>query len=228
MQFPASFQSRKVYRVFGRSHPGSKRAETRYADSAGADDPAAGEDCTGVHRDDPELVEACLRGEQRAWDALVEKYGRLVYSIPRKLRFTDSDAEDIFQTVFSITLRNLAALRDQTRLSAWLIRTTYRECWRERKKVRATIEFGTDIASSGAPSEEQVFALERQQLVREALAQIDGRCRTLLEALFFEPNTKSYDELAAQLGVAIGSIGPTRARCFQKLRTILEDFGFEY
>lgn len=178
-------------------------------------------------REDKALVEACLRGDASAWDELVERYGRLVYSIPRKLGLSDSDADDVFQVVFGIVLRRLETLRDVDRLSAWLIRTTYRESWRlgKRRRRERPDELPAGLSDDGEPTEEQTLALERQQLVRQALGQIDPRCRALLEALFFCADTPDYQAIAEKLNMKIGSIGPTRARCFQKLEALLRRAG---
>ena len=177
-------------------------------------------------RDDRALVEACLAGQAAGWDELVERYGRLVYSIPHKLGLSATDADDIFQTVFGIVLRRLETLRDVDRLSAWLIRTTYRESWRVVKARRSGHEaLPTDAATEDSPTDAQLLAWERQHLVRQGLTMIDERCRVLLEALFFEDPTPPYDVLAARLDTKVGSIGPTRARCFQKLEKILRELG---
>jgi len=174
---------------------------------------------------DAELVQACLRGEAAAWDLLVERFGRLIYSIPRKLGFSDTDADDVFQTVFGIAYRRLESLRDETRLSAWLIRTTYRECWRLKRGARTLQTVDENVAASGEAAEDEILRLERQQRVREALEQVDARCRELLSALFLEAKEPSYDEIAARLGMPVGSIGPTRARCFKKMESTLRRLG---
>ncbi len=174
---------------------------------------------------DGELVQACLRGEQAAWNTLIERYGRLVYSIPRKLGFGPTEADDVFQTVFGIVFRRLQALRDDTRLSAWLIRTTYRECWRMKRGRGADRALDDSYSAEGVPAEEVVLREERQQIVRQALTQIDARCRELLSALFLEAEPGSYDAISARLGMPVGSIGPTRARCFKKLEDVLRVLG---
>lgn len=176
-------------------------------------------------RSDRELIDACAGGDAAAWDEFVERFGRLVYSIPRKLGFSEIDGDDIFQIVMGIALRGLSKLRDETRITAWLIRTTYRECWRLRRNRKQTSELADDAASGEDPTEELVSALERQQLVRQGLGQLETRCKTLVEALFFGDNSLSYEELASSLGMPIGSLGPTRARCLKKLETILRDLG---
>lgn len=178
-----------------------------------------------MQRDDSSLVRACLAGEPSAWDELVERYGRLVYSIPIRCGLAASDADDVFQTVFGIVLRQLSSLRDQTRLTAWLIRTTYRECWSVRKRLRGVRSLEQDAIDAAAPADEEVDRLERRQIVRQAMGQLDRRCRELLEALFYASDEPSYDEIAGRLNMKVGSIGPTRARCFRKLEEHLAELG---
>ncbi|MBL8878093.1 MAG: sigma-70 family RNA polymerase sigma factor [Phycisphaerales bacterium] len=175
-------------------------------------------------QDEHELIQRCLRGEQGAWDALVERYGRLVYSVPAKMGMTASDADDVFQTVFGIVLRKLDTLRDESRLAAWLIRTTYRECWRNRRRAMQYTPVDEHAAAS-EPDEAEIEQLERRQIVREALCCLDAKCRRLIEVLFLQAETPDYQAVAVTLNMPIGSIGPTRARCFKKLETILRDKG---
>jgi RNA polymerase sigma factor (sigma-70 family) len=170
-----------------------------------------------VHEPASKLIAACLRGEQRAWNELVDQYGRLVYSIPRRYRLSDSDADDVFQAVFLNLYRNLDHLRDGERLSAWLITTTHRECWRVGKASSRYVELDAMIPDVGSPSDEQIADWEQQHLIRQALADIGGRCEALLKALFLDRLEPSYEEIAARIGIPIGSIGPTRARCLEKL-----------
>jgi RNA polymerase sigma factor (sigma-70 family) len=176
---------------------------------------------------DGELIRSCLRGDAAGWNALVDRYGRLVYSIPRKLGFSATDADDVFQTVFGIAYRRLAGLRDETRLSAWLIRCTYRECWRLKRAASTAAQLEDGLADDGTPAPEAVERIERQHIVRQALTAIDERCRNLLTALFLEAAERSYEEIAAALGMPVGSIGPTRARCFKKLETSLRGLGLQ-
>ena len=178
-----------------------------------------------MFRSDQELVQACLGGESGAWDVMVERYGRLVYSIPVKLGLKEADADDVFQSVMSIVLRHLPSLRDEARLSAWLIRTTYRESWRhardaQRRRGQLLDETWADAST---PTDAQVVRMERQELVRQAMGQLDERCAKLIRAFFFEATPLSYDEIASELGMPVGSIGPTRARCFKKLERLLSD-----
>lgn len=180
-------------------------------------------------RDDVALVQACLAGESGAWDELVERYGRLVFASARRCGLNAEDAEDVFQNVFLIMLRRLETLRDQARLSSWLITTTYRESWRLARSRRdaTTAELDDQIRDTGEAPPEEVARLEREQLVHAALGRIDERCRNLLTALFLDAGEPSYEEISARFGMAIGSIGPTRARCFRKLERSLSEVGID-
>lgn len=174
------------------------------------------------------LVHACLDGEEAAWNELVDRYGRLVYSIPRRMGLTAADADDVFQNVFLLLYRNLSGLRDQSRVSAWLITTTNRECWRLIRQSGRYVDLSDHHADDAPLPETEVTRLEREQAVRQGLRQLDDRCRELLTALFFDPAEPGYDQIAARLRMAVGSVGPTRARCFRKLESILHRLGFDH
>lgn len=182
---------------------------------------------TSVYQSDPALIEACLDGSQKAWNELVERYGRLVYSIPRQYGMSPADADEVFQNVFTIVFRRLGSLRDRTRLSAWLITITQRECQRLHRNTKVCDELDESLADLHSPSPSDIQHWEARNLVHHALDQLDWRSQQLLKALFLEPNTPSYRELADRLGMAEGSIAPTRLRCFKKLAAILVAMGFD-
>jgi RNA polymerase sigma factor (sigma-70 family) len=181
----------------------------------------------GVERDDATLIDACLQGRHEAWNELVERYGRLVYSIPRRYGMSDPDCDDVFQNVFSILLQRLGSIKDRSRLSAWLITTTHRECWRLGRRSSAFTSEDVDryFSDVSAPPEEAMIRWEQQHAVRRALETLGGRCEQLLTALFLSSGDPSYERIAEDLGLKVGSIGPTRARCFRKLERILGEFG---
>jgi RNA polymerase sigma factor (sigma-70 family) len=179
-----------------------------------------------VYRNDPALVQACLAGEKTAWNELVGRYSRLVYSIPVRYGLSRDDADDIFQNVFTIVLRQLAQLRDQRSLSAWLITITHHECQHWQRRTARTQALSETIEDTHPTLPEHAQTQERQRLVHEALQQLDVRCRELLTALFLVTDPPSYAELAKQLGIGVGSIGPTRARCIKKLESSLLAKGF--
>lgn len=170
---------------------------------------------------DPQLVEACLGGSEGAWAVLVDRYSRLVYSIPARHRLPEDLCDDVFQSVWAIAVRHLSGLRDAQSLAAWLIRTTQRETWRVAKAARAggPSRDAEDVVWSD-PGEAEL--LEARQEMRGALEELDERCRQVLLAVFRE-DRPNYDLVAEQLGMPRGSIGPTRGRCLNKLRTLLAD-----
>jgi RNA polymerase sigma factor (sigma-70 family) len=178
-----------------------------------------------VYKSDPALIQACIRGEKAAWDALVDRYGRLVYSIPRRYGLTPEDSDEVFQNVFVAAHRALGGLKDQTRLSSWLITTAHRECWRVGKRADRYPELDERIEDVARPSEDQLVAWERQHLVQQGLEKLGGKCEQLLRMIFLDRDDPGYETIADRLGMKVGSIGPTRARCLQKLQNILEDLG---
>jgi RNA polymerase sigma factor (sigma-70 family) len=179
---------------------------------------------------DTELIDACLKGTSQAWEVLLVRYQRLIYSIPLRYGLPEHDANDIFQNVSLLLLKNLARLRDRERLGAWLVITTRRECWRMFHHDRQvtlnpeTLDLNDQVPDSGH-SEDDFLALERQTVVRTAVELLDGPCNQLLTQLFYAEPRPSYTDIAHALALPEGSIGPTRARCLEKLMRILEKMG---
>jgi RNA polymerase sigma factor (sigma-70 family) len=185
---------------------------------------------------DEDLLAACLGGDQAAWDALVDRYAALIYSIPLKYGFNDADAADIFQSVCVTLVEKLGTIRAPRGLAAWIITTTSRQCIAfARQRGREQARFMTDgsLRTDLEPSdpallpEDELLALERQQVVRTAVHQLPENCRQLVEALFSDTTDEpSYAHIAHALAIPMNSLGPTRARCLQKLRLILVAAGY--
>ena len=183
---------------------------------------------------DEELLRGCRRGEESAWEALVRRYQRLVYAVPRRAGLNDDAAADVFQDVFATLLQNLESIEQPSRLHAWLVTTARRKTWLAVKRSRSTQPLagddGEEDEAASIPDEqmlpdEALAQLEEQHLVRAALAELDERCRKLLTMLFYAAETPAYSEIAAALGSPEGSIGPTRARCLKKLLDSLKKTG---
>ena len=180
-----------------------------------------------VSRDDRQLVEACLAGESEAWEALISRYQRLIYSIPLKSRLSPDDAADIFQSVSLKLFEKLETLREHDKISSWIITTTVRECWRMSAKNRReelTNETSSSLVevSSDAPlADHELEAMERRQTVRQAVDSLPERCRELLTILFYQSDEWTYAEIAQRMKMPVSSIGPTRARCLEKLKKLL-------
>jgi RNA polymerase sigma factor (sigma-70 family) len=182
-------------------------------------------------RDDPQLINACLAGDSEAWAELVERYQRLVYSVAMRHGLSPEDADDAFQAVFMILLDKLDTCRNQDRLGSWLTTITRREAWRIARQRGARVYAPGDSALEGLtpsepPPDSMIEKMEEQQLIRQAMGRLGERCRRLLWHLFYAPEHLSYADIAEQLAMPEGSIGPTRARCLKRLRRILRSMGF--
>jgi RNA polymerase sigma factor (sigma-70 family) len=186
-----------------------------------------------THLTDRELVTACLDNDAKAWETLILRYQRLIYSIPVKQGFSSVDAADVFQSVCLILLKKLPGLRKQEKLFSWLMTTTTRECWRVAAQWRreSTVEIRdpddpvdklSEIASQQPLAEEQRIVLEQQQILRTSIERLPERCRQLISLLFYQTDELSYTEIAARLKMPVASVGPNRARCLQKLKKDLE------
>ena len=169
-----------------------------------------------------DLVRAAGQGEQRAWDALVARYSGLVWSIARGHRLDGADAADVSQTAWLRLVENLARIRDPDRVGAWLAATTRNECLRVLRRSGRQVPTDLDgdeepLIEVGPEVDERLLVGERDEELRQAFAAVSARCQVLLRLLIADP-PMSYDEIAATLDMAVGSIGPTRARCLEQLR----------
>ncbi|MFN8497382.1 MAG: sigma-70 family RNA polymerase sigma factor [Anaerolineae bacterium] len=168
-----------------------------------------------------DLVMACLNGSDVAWQEMITRYSRLVYSITRHYGLTTLDADDIFQNVFIKVFRHLAHLRDASRLSAWLISTTHHECLTFEARQTTPAELSEELGEDDSLLLDHVSQTDLQRLVRRAMGELDAPSQRLLTALFFETASPSYQEISRRLGIPTGSIGPMRARSLKKLKVIL-------
>ncbi|MDX2180960.1 MAG: sigma-70 family RNA polymerase sigma factor [Bryobacteraceae bacterium] len=179
--------------------------------------------------DDRALVAACLAEEPGAWEALIQKYKRLIYSVPMRYRFSPDDAADIFQAVCIDLYRELPRLREVDALRGWLARVAANKCFHRRQALGREPAELDDQRAVSIESEEDVAEtaerLEREQLVREAVDGLETRCRKMIRMLFFEDPPRPYDEVAKSVGLAIGSIGFTRAKCLERLARALKERG---
>ena len=179
---------------------------------------------------DPELVSLCLKGDSQAWESLIVRYRRLIYSIPVRFSFSAADCADVFQAVCLRLIEHLRELKDDTKVSAWLITTTTRHCIQVRaQKYRetSTDEDFDEPTDPGENLEEIRIQTQEQQAVRDAVELLPDRCRQLIEMLYFDTKNPSYDAIAQTMQMPVPSVGPTRARCLEKLRTLLRRRGIQ-
>ena len=175
-----------------------------------------------------ELVAAAASGDEAAWATLVERYTPLVWGVISAYRLPRADAADVNQTVWLRLVESLGRIREPAALPGWIVTTTRNECLR-------LIRIGTRIRpfdpldpvssapveaslGSGQPAtDEELLAAERRQALREGFATLPARCQRLLNLLLEDP-PPAYQDVSERLRIPIGSIGPTRARCLDKLR----------
>lgn len=175
-----------------------------------------------------DLVAAAAAGDELAWEQLVRRYTPLVFSVIRSYDLSGADAADVNQTVWLRLVESLPRLRDPSALAGWLSTTARRECFRALRAGRRTQPFdpyddsvGSQVDASllmdTATPDENLLRAERYQALREGFAQLSPRCQQLLSMLVGDPPA-SYRQIGERMGMPIGSIGPTQARCLQKLR----------
>ncbi|HSK26533.1 MAG TPA: sigma-70 family RNA polymerase sigma factor [Jiangellales bacterium] len=177
-----------------------------------------------------ELVRDAASGDQSAWDELVERYSGLVWAVARGHRMGHADASDVFQTTWLRLVEHLDRLREPEHLGGWLSSTARRECLRVlrlrgRELPDEDVAFGRDTGPRDDPPvpgpEAALLAREERAAVVAAFGHLPDRCQVLLRMLAADP-APSYTEVSTTLDMPVGSIGPTRGRCLEHLRRLLE------
>lgn len=174
---------------------------------------------------DPQVIDLVKRagvGEGSAWDALVERYSPLIWSICRRYELDRADAEDVTQAVWLHLVKYVDSLREPAALPGWLVTTTRRECSRVRQPRCRPAELQISEAENlwddqAVTADDELLMAERHAALREAFMDLPANCQQLLSLLITEPPTP-YAEISARLGIPIGSIGPNRSRCLERLR----------
>jgi RNA polymerase sigma factor (sigma-70 family) len=180
---------------------------------------------------DERLVKDCLAGSEEAWSLLIEKYKALIYSIPVKYRLPPHEAAEVFQATCVELLRRLPDLREPKALPKWLMQVAHHQCyrWKQQQQRVVSRDGDADLPEPETPAiaETLVQQTQEEQMLRESLAVLSPQCRRLVELLFFETPARPYAEVAAELGLAVGSIGFTRQKCMDRLRKRLGELGFD-
>lgn len=182
----------------------------------------------GADATNGELVAAAANGDQRAWDALVERYTPLLWSITRAHRLAVADASDVVQTTWLRLVEHLNRISDPERLPGWLATTARREAQRVARRAdwpRPGDDFAA-LADDGPALDDRLLRDERDAALWTALALLDEACQRLLRVLIADP-PPSYADVADIFGMKVGSIGPTRQRCLAKLRRLAQAAGLD-
>lgn len=179
---------------------------------------------------DEKLVQACLKGSEEAWAALIDRYKNLIFSIPIKHGFSREDAADAFQNVCAELVSELPKLREPKALPAWLIQVTLHKCQKDERYQRRFVQQDDDLPEAAASHSKQpdsiLRQLEQEQALRDSIRGLSPRCRELITELFYRDPPRPYQEVAASLKLSVGSIGFIRGRCLDKLRDFLAKTGF--
>src|ERR1700729_2848230 len=172
------------------------------------------------------LFRRAAEGDLGAWERLVDQYARLIWSITADYKLVESDAADVCQTTWLRLLEHMDRIEHPDRVGSWLAATARNECLRSlaaRKRVVLSQDY-TELNEAVAHEpeiDERLLAAERAQVVRDALSSLPRRWQRLLEMLMADPPA-SYADISDELELPIGSIGPTRGRCLDRLRVLLQ------
>jgi len=170
-----------------------------------------------------DLVLRARKGDSDAWDALVERFAPLIWSICRRYSLGRADADDVGQYVWLRLVDQLDAVHDPAALPGWLATTTQRQCIRTLRAARNQHPFGYELDVESIRDEQtgmaehEVLRAERHAALREAFTRLPPACQRLIVLLLEDPPVP-YAEIGARLGIPTGSIGPSRGRCLEKLR----------
>jgi RNA polymerase sigma factor (sigma-70 family) len=172
------------------------------------------------------LVRRAAEGDLHAWERLVDQYARLIWSITGEFKLVESDAADVAQTTWLRLLEHIDRIEYPARVGSWLATTARHECLRSLAAHKKVVVSQDDIELAAVdvyqpPVDERLLAAESAQTVREALSRLPGRSQRLLEMLMADP-PMPYADISDELGLPVGSIGPTRGRCLAQLRVLLQ------
>jgi len=183
-----------------------------------------------AERDDTRLVKQCLSGSEEAWSSLIEKYKALIYSIPVKYGLPPHEAAEVFQSTCVELFTRLPELREPRALPKWLMQVAHHQCyrWKQQQQRLISRDGDADLPEPTTPAiaDNLVQQTQEEQLLRDAMASLSPQCKRLVELLFLETPPRPYAEVAAELGLALGSIGFTRQKCVERLRRKLDELGF--
>lgn len=184
-----------------------------------------------LEKSDAELIAACRRGIESAWNELVDRYQRLIVTIPRRAGLSEEQAADILQEVFLTLFEKLDEIQQPDKIRSWMVTTAKFKTWSavrgEKNLYSPESEAAMEAEMASLPdrsplAEDALIELEQQHLIRTALKKLEEKCQTILSMIYLRDMAASYAEVAREIGVGETSISPLRARCLKKLAKILE------
>jgi RNA polymerase sigma factor (sigma-70 family) len=193
--------------------------------------PTAKFSARGLEKNDAELVAACRRGDETAWNALVDRYQRLIITIPRRAGLSEEQAADILQEVFLTLFEKLDEIEQPDRIRSWIVTTAKFKTWGAVRGEKGFYSPESDeemeaemanLPDASPLADDALIELEQQHLIRTALKELEERCQIILSMIYLQDTAASYAEVARAIGVGETSISPLRARCLKKLAKILK------
>ena len=184
-----------------------------------------------IERSDADIVLACRKGDQSAWDTLVDRYERLIFTIPRRAGLSEEQSADVFQEVFLTLLQKIDAIEQPERIRSWIVTTAKFKTWAVIRGQKGNYSPATDeemeaemsaIEDTSPLADDLLIELEQQHLIRTALSGLEEKCRQILSMIYMRSEAATYAEVAAAIGTGETSISPMRSRCLKKLQKILE------
>ena len=179
---------------------------------------------------DADLIKGCRRGEESAWNALVDRFQRLIYAVPRRAGLSEEQCADDFQEVVVTLFEKLDDIEQPEKIRSWLVTTAKFKTWGVVRASRGIYspeneeEMEREMSNlpDAAPlADDALIELEQQHRIRTAISELEERCRQILSMIYLQESAASYVEVAAAIGVGETSVSPLRARCLKKLEKIL-------
>lgn len=181
-------------------------------------------------KQDARLVERCRRGDQTGWDDLIDRYQRLIYSIPRRAGLTDEQCADVFQDVCLTLFQKIDEIEQPRRIRSWIVTTAKFKTWALVRGSKRLYSPSTEeemeaemnnLADRSPLADDRLIELEEQHLIRTAMNALEERCRQIITMIYLRDPAATYAEVGAAIGVGETSISPLRTRCLKKLGKIL-------
>lgn len=179
---------------------------------------------------DASLVKRCKKGDQTAWNTLVERYQRLIFAIPRRAGLSEEQAADVFQEVFLTLVEKIDSIEQPERIRSWIVTTAKFKTWAIIRGSKGLYSPETEeemeaemarIEDKSPLADDMLIELEEQHMIRTALKLLEERCQQILSMIYLCDPSASYAEVAAAIGVGETSISPLRSRCLKKLEKVL-------
>lgn len=185
---------------------------------------------TDSARHDAALIKRCRTGDQAAWDELVDRYQRLIITVPRRAGLSEEQAADVFQDVFLTLFEKIDEIEQPERIRSWMVTTAKFKTWAVVRGSKGLYSPETEeemeaemakLSDTSPLADDVLIELEEQHLIRTALKEMEERCRQIISMIYLRDPAATYAEVAESIGVGETSISPLRTRCLKKLEKIL-------